>query len=55
MDCLIRDISEGGAQLCLARADVIPSEFVLAFDDGRTARQCVEKWRSLTALGVQFL
>jgi hypothetical protein len=55
LDCLIRDISEGGARLSLPRADVIPSEFVLAFDDGRPARQCFEKWRSLIALRVQFL
>ena len=54
MDCLIRDISEGGAKLCLPSVDDIPSEFMLAFDDGRPARECFEKWRSPTALGVQF-
>ena len=54
MDCLIRDISEGGAKLCLPSVDDIPSEFMLACDDGRPARECVEKWRSPTALGGEF-
>ena len=55
IDCLIRDISEGGAKLCLPSVDDVPSEFVLAFDDGRPERKCFEKWRSATALGVKFL
>ena len=53
--CLIRDLSESGAQLRLSSADMVPSEFVLAFEDGRPARECFEKWTSPTALGVQFL
>jgi hypothetical protein len=55
MDCVIRDISEGGAKLCFPNVVGIPSEFILAFDDGRPSRQCFSKWRKLTAMGVQFL
>ncbi len=55
MDCLIRDISERGAKLCLPSVAGIPSEFVLAFDDGRPSRQCFAKWRRPNALGVEFL
>jgi hypothetical protein len=53
--CVIRDISPGGAKLSLPSAYRIPSEFVLTFDDGSSARFCLERWQSPTALGVQFL
>ena len=54
-DCLIRDISEAEAKLSLPSVYGIPAEFVLAFEDGRPVRECFEKWRSPTALGVHFL
>ena len=29
-------------------------EFILVFDDGRPARECVARWRGPTTLGVEF-
>ena len=54
VDCVIRDISDGGAKLCLPGVEGIPTEFVLAFDDGKLVRECFARWRSPTALGVEF-
>jgi hypothetical protein len=54
-DCVIRDISDGGAKLCFPSVVGIPSELLLAFDDGRPSRECFSKWRRPTAMGVEFL
>ena len=53
VDCVVRDISEGGAQLMLTVAGV-PSEFKLALD-GYPMRSCFVKWRQPNRLGVEFL
>jgi hypothetical protein len=54
VNCLIRNLSDGGAQLRVESATDIPAEFTLMFDDGRPARDCVVKWRKLRDLGVAF-
>ena len=53
VDCVVRDISEGGAQLVLTVAGV-PSEFKLAVN-GHPTRDCFVKWRKPNRLGVEFL
>src|SRR5882672_9282724 len=54
VECLIRDLSEGGAGLRVANTRGIPSEIDLTFDDGHTALGSFVKWRSDFALGVEF-
>jgi hypothetical protein len=54
MDCLVRDLSDGGARLALDGAATVPGEFGLALSDGRSF-QCTVQWRTLTGLGVRFL
>lgn len=51
--CIVRDISEGGAQLLLTVAG-IPSEFKLSLD-GETTRNCFVKWRRPNRMGVEFI
>jgi hypothetical protein len=53
MDCLVRDLSDGGARLALDGAATVPGEFGLALSDGRSF-QCTVQWRTLTGLGVRF-
>jgi PilZ domain len=54
VDCVVRDISAGGAQLELPAVSGIPSEFRLALD-GTPVRDCFVKWRTPQRLGVAFL
>jgi PilZ domain len=53
-DCLIRDLSEGGARIQVADVHCIPSELLLSFDDGRGSRSCFVRWRRGNALGIEF-
>jgi hypothetical protein len=53
IDCLIKDLSDGGARLTLDGAPTVPREFDLLFSDGRSFR-CTVRWRTMTALGVSF-
>jgi len=53
-DCLIRDLSEGGAKIQVADVHRIPSELVLSFGDGRGSRPCFVRWRRGDALGIEF-
>jgi two-component system chemotaxis response regulator CheY len=55
VDCLIRDLSEGGARIQVANAQDLPSELVLSFDDGGAPRPCMVRWRQSKALGIEFI
>lgn len=53
-ECLIRDLSEGGARIQVADIRRIPSELVLSFGDGSRSRSCFVRWRRGDALGIEF-
>ena len=55
-DCVMLDVSAGGAQLRLKSADAMPDRFDLLFtSNGETRRHCEVIWRSLNTMGVRFL
>jgi hypothetical protein len=54
VDCVVRDISKGGAQIFVLSVNGIPSEFRLEFDE-TSARDCFVRWRVPNTLGVVFL
>ena len=52
IDCLLRNVSETGAQLQLSNTAGVPSTFELAFDNH--IRACTVQWRHGSRLGVSF-
>jgi hypothetical protein len=52
-DCIVRNLSEGGAMLQIASLG-IPSHFELAMGISTPRRACTVRWRSEGALGVSF-
>ena len=55
IDCVMRDLSLGGARLSCASPSQIPDEFQLVLVGEREMRDVRVAWRSLTEMGVQFL
>lgn len=54
IDCVVCDLSIGGAGIKVANAAEIPDEFELTFDAARTLRACRIAWRSESKIGVAF-
>ena len=55
LDCIMRDVSVGGARLSCAQATQLPDGFVLVFMTDREMRDVRVVWRRLNELGVAFL
>ncbi|MCA3555490.1 PilZ domain-containing protein [Aestuariivirga sp.] len=55
IDCVMRDISAGGARLSCPTAAQMPDQFQLLFVAEREIRDVRVVWRSLTEFGVQFM
>jgi len=54
-NCIVRDISDGGAKLRVAAAADAPDELVLVLSrSGTIRRKCRVVWRSEHDLGVAF-
>lgn len=53
LDCRIRDISGGGAQIEIDSVLGVPREFELQFDG--TSRRCSTRWRARKRMGVAFV
>lgn len=53
-DCIVRDISVGGARLAMVSTAGISEKINLSFDGLHTIRPCRVVWRTLTDLGVEF-
>jgi hypothetical protein len=53
MDCLVRDISEGGARIECENTQVIPQHLILKLGD-RESFECEVVWKSRSNLGVRF-
>jgi PilZ domain len=54
INCVVRDLSNGGACLHVPSAADLPAEFQLSFDTGRVKRKCRIAWQTLTKAGVSF-
>lgn len=54
VDCVIRNLSEGGAKIEVPSARIIPQTFDLLVP-GHRAQHCRVAWRALRELGVQFV
>lgn len=54
LDCVIRNLSDGGAKLEFATVRGIPQTFDLLVP-GHQSQQCQVAWRALKELGVQFM
>ena len=54
LDCVIRNLSDGGAKLEFATVRGIPQTFDLLVP-GHRPQQCRVAWRALKEMGVQFL
>jgi hypothetical protein len=56
VNCVVWDLSEGGARLTAAHSNVLPDIFVLFLTkDGKSPRYCRVKWRKKPYLGIQFV
>ena len=55
LDCIVFDLSVGGAGIKAPNAPDIPNEFDLSFDSARTLRPCRIAWRSGIVMGVAFI
>ena len=56
-ECVMIDVSAGGARLILSTTDPLPDRFFLVLShDGALRRLCEPMWHSeATAVGVQFI
>lgn len=54
LDCVIRNLSEGGAKLEFATVRGIPQAFDLLVP-GHRSQTCRVAWRALKEMGVQFV
>jgi hypothetical protein len=55
IDCVMRDVSYGGARLACANAAQLPPRFALVFLAEREMRDVRVAWRKFDEVGVQFL
>jgi hypothetical protein len=54
VDCIVRDLSSGGACLQFPAPLQAPVSFELSFDNFRSTRACRVAWRQPDRLGVCF-
>jgi hypothetical protein len=54
LNCLVHDLSKGGARLTALDTPYLPNEFSLGFFAGSDMYPCRVMWRSKRAAGVAF-
>jgi hypothetical protein len=54
VDCLVRNISAGGARLDVANPFRLPQSFTLVIETDHFMRRCRPVWCSDTRIGVAF-
>ena len=55
LECVVRNLSSGGACLALPAPRNVPDNFQLLFHTDRSVHQCRVVWRREAQLGVAFL
>jgi hypothetical protein len=53
-DCIVRNLSDGGACLQLASPIGFPTTFELTLDGGRVLQPCRVVWHAVDRIGVAF-
>ena len=53
-ECIVHDVSEGGACLQVPRAESLPSTFAVSLAKGIPPRACRIAWRCFDRLGILF-
>ncbi len=54
MDCVVRDMAEGGARLQVAQAAAVPERFDLVLPLRHETHRAVVRWRREDEIGVAF-
>lgn len=54
LDCVVRNISEGGALIVVPETVLLPPDFELAIAQRQRCYQAHMRWRSGTRIGVSF-
>ncbi|MGB9113711.1 PilZ domain-containing protein [Bradyrhizobium sp.] len=54
VDCMVRNISSGGARLEVANPFRLPQSFTLVIESDRFMRRCRPVWCSDSRIGVAF-
>lgn len=54
IDCVMRDVSAGGARLSCRQAALLPGQFQLVFMAEREMRDVRVAWRGIDEIGVAF-
>jgi hypothetical protein len=54
LDCVVRDLTNGGARVKIPNAANLPDGVAITFDAGRTCRPCRVAWRKIDETGLQF-
>jgi hypothetical protein len=54
LDCMVRNISSGGARLDVANPCGLPQSFMLLIETDQFMRRCRPVWCSGTRIGVAF-
>ena len=54
VDCVLRDLSDGGARLKVETAVGFPDHFTLIVEADRGRRACKVMWRTAKEIGVTF-
>ena len=54
LDCMVRNISSGGARLDVANPFSLPQSFMLLIETDQFMRRCRPVWCSGTRIGVAF-
>jgi hypothetical protein len=52
--CKVRDVTNVGAGIAAQDLKIVPLDFLLSFDNFRTARMCRLIWRDGDLLGIAF-
>ena len=55
IDCVVRNLTDGGARIEIQNAVTLPDAVDVIFDDGHTFRPCRLVWRTINETGVQFV
>ena len=55
LDCVVRNMSEGGAALEVGTPLGIPDQFALYFKPDMVKRDCLVTWRKAERIGVRFV
>ena len=53
-DCVVRDLTNGGARLKAPNLTNLPAEVAITFDGGRTFRSGRVAWRKVEEAGLEF-